>query len=162
MPYLLEAWRLANLKDAELRIGGALNEDLNKLVESKFADLNNVHFLGHIEANQLNVFYRYSHVCVVPSLLDASPTTVLEGMYCGLPCIVSRGCGNFDLVTDFNSGITVAPASADEIAYAMNWFYERREHIETLGQNAKAVIKNEILKEEIQNHNFGDFLKRIS
>lgn len=162
LPYLLEAWRLADLENAELRIGGALNEDLKKLVESKFAELNNVHFLGHIDASQLNIFYRYSHVCVVPSLLDASPTTVLEGMYCGLPCIVSRGCGNFDLVTDFKSGITVAPASADEIAYAMNWFDERREYIETFGQNAKAVIKSEILKEEIQNHYFGDYLKKIS
>lgn len=161
LPYLLEAWRKADLPNAELRIGGALNLDLENLIESKYKDLNNVHYLGHIQSENLNHFFRYSHVCVVPSLMDASPTTVLEGMYCGLPCIVSKGCGNHTLVENYVSGIVVAPGSSNDIADGMNWFYEKREQIEMLGQSARATIKKEIIMERKRNSELGEFIEKL-
>jgi glycosyltransferase involved in cell wall biosynthesis len=140
LPYLLEAWKRTQLNNCQLRIGGKLDEQLKDFINRNYADLDNVEYLGWID--DLNHFMRSSHVCVVPSLLDGGPATVAEAMYCGLPVIVSDGCGARTLVEDKVNGGIITAGDSDAIIEKMKWFYQNQESIENMGQNAiNKVIK---------------------
>nr|WP_249365898.1 glycosyltransferase family 4 protein [Pseudoalteromonas sp. NEC-BIFX-2020_002] len=112
---LLDAWKESRPAGAKLLIGGNIESGLKKSIEEKYRDIEGVEFLGRVE--DLNLFFRESHVCVVPSLLDAGPATVAESLSCGTPVICSDGCGSSTLVTGpfgqvFKSGSDKALAKA--------------------------------------------------
>lgn len=161
LPYLLEAWQQAGLTNADLKIGGALNGNLKALIQEKFSHLKNVTYLGNIPSARLNEFYRSAHVSIVPSLMDAGPTTVVESMYCGLPCIVSKGCGAHTLVEDMKSGIVVNPCDVNEIVVAMKWFYQNSNIIDVLGQNARYAVQAVVEKDIELNKELGRVLARL-
>lgn len=94
---LLDAWKESRPVGAKLLIGGDIESGLKKSIEERYRNIEGVQFLGRVE--DLNLFFRESHVCVVPSLLDAGPATVAESLSCGTPVICSDGCGSSTLVT---------------------------------------------------------------
>lgn len=137
--YLLEAWSTVNADNSELLIGGKITPDLQEIVNSRFGDLVNVKYLGWV--NDMNIFYRSSHVAIIPSLLDAGPTTVAEAMYCGLPVIVSDGCGSSELVRNAENGFIVPSGNSTAIAEKISWFVSNPEKIKEMGENATNSIQ---------------------
>jgi glycosyltransferase involved in cell wall biosynthesis len=120
-------------------IAGSINKDMGSYIQQRFNELKNVAFLGQIA--DLNRFFRKSHVCIVPSLLDAGPTTVSEAMICGLPVIVSDGCGAKTLVKEGENGFVVPSRNSKVIADKIDWFCRNQSAIPQMGNNAANTIK---------------------
>jgi len=138
--YLLEAWEKLNLPDAKLKIGGQINPDVKTYIENRFINLKNVEYLGFIK--DLNSFYRNSNLFVCPSLLDAGPTTIAEAMCCGLPVIVTEGCGAKDFVTEGTNGFIIRERDSIAMSGKLLWCFENRKQLKKMGENAKNTIKN--------------------
>jgi glycosyltransferase involved in cell wall biosynthesis len=136
--YLLLAWEEANLTGCQLKIVGKINEQLSQFLKTRFGKLPNVEYVGSVE--NPNLLYRQSHVFISPSLLDAHPATVSEALFCGLPVIVSEGCGAKTLVANGVNGFVIPAANSDAIASKMVWFSQNKGLIPEMGKEAVSSI----------------------
>lgn len=152
--YLIEAWNTLKISNCELIIGGNIHPIVyKKLVKFKNE---NITFIGSVYSENLNLFYRTAHVCIVPSLVDDHPATISEALYCGLPVITTEGCGSKTLIKDGENGFIVPIADADAIARKIQWFIDNQDKIEEMSIKAKKSIEdiensdqNEILANHI-------------
>jgi alpha-maltose-1-phosphate synthase len=140
LQYLLQAWRELNLSNAELIIGGTLQPCMIKLIEERFNGLKNVTFTGYLQ--DINSFFRNSSVFVGPSLIDGAPRTVYEAMACGLPVIVTEGCGAKDVISQGVEGFVVPIRNSKAIADKICWLYEHQEEAKQMGLRAQEKIAN--------------------
>jgi glycosyltransferase involved in cell wall biosynthesis len=140
LPYLLKAWSKVDHLNLELKIIGNLDSLLNDIVEKKYSSLNNIKYLGWV--SDLNQAMRSSDICIVPSLIDAGPTTASEAMFCGLPLIISDNCGSKTLVQDGVNGFIIPAGDSDELEEKILWFYHNQERIESMGSKANDTILN--------------------
>lgn len=138
--YLLEAWKQIKSDNILLVIGGSIDVNVKTVIKEKFDGLNNVHFEGF--SRDINKFMRTSHVCIIPSLLDAGPATISEALYCGLPVITTDGCGSSTLVKDGHNGFVVPAANSNAIAEKIKWFIDNQNEIEVMSQNAEATMES--------------------
>jgi UDP-glucose:(heptosyl)LPS alpha-1,3-glucosyltransferase len=61
--------------------------------------------------------YRASDVFILPSLYEPFGQAALEGMGCGIPCIVSRRCGVSEILSEGEQGLILDnPVNAEEMA----------------------------------------------
>jgi UDP-glucose:(heptosyl)LPS alpha-1,3-glucosyltransferase len=79
---------------------------------------NRVEFTGHI-TDDVRRYYAAANVVVLPSLREAFGMTVLEGMACGLPVVVSPVAGAAGLVRDGKNGLLAG--SVDELKTALEY-----------------------------------------
>lgn len=150
--YLVEAFNKFHSNEIQLIIGGSINKQVKETID-KMQLNQNIKFLGHIP--DLNKFMRTSHVCIVPSLLDAGPATIAEALYCGLPVITTEGCGSKTLIRDGENGFIVPIADAEAIAEKIQWFIDNQDKIEKMGVKAKEsieAIENSDQNELLANH----------
>jgi len=155
--YLLDAWSKVDSDEIVLEIAGNSNDELQKILNKKFPSLKNVEYLGYVE--DLNNFLRSSHVCIVPSLLDAGPTTVAEAMICGLPVIVSDGCGSRTLVKEGINGFVVQSGNSTAIYEKITWFIENQSKISVMGMAAEKTIQE--LQESNQDRKLAEHIVEI-
>ncbi len=115
---------------------GPQRSELEELVRTEgLAD--SVRFLGFVEHNQVPKLLRESDVLCCPSLADASPTVLLEGMASGLP-IVATGIGGIPEILDQGrSGILVRPNDPGQICEAFVRLFEDPDLLRELGRNAR-------------------------
>lgn len=137
--YLVEAFNQFNTAEIQLIVGGSINAQVQTII-NKIGLNKNIKFVGHVP--DLNQFMRSSHVCVIPSLLDAGPATVAEALYCGLPVITTEGCGSKTLIKDGENGFIVPIADADAIAEKIQWFMNNQDKIEEMSIKAKQSIED--------------------
>jgi glycosyltransferase involved in cell wall biosynthesis len=100
-----------------------------------------VEFIGRLPREELAGYYQRSTVCVVPSLWENHPYTILEAMACGTPVIASASGGIPELVKDAVNGVLVAPGSSRALADAIMSLFNDRELRENLGNNARRYIE---------------------
>lgn len=155
--YLLDAWSKIESDDVILQIAGYSNDELLQILNQKYSGLKNVEYLGFV--NDLNQFLRSSHVCIVPSLLDAGPTTVAEAMTCGLPVIVSDGCGSRTLVKEGINGFVVPAGNHVAIFEKIIWFIENRDKISVMGSASEESIHE--LQQSNQDRKLAEHLLKI-
>ncbi len=85
-------------------------------------------------------FYAAADLYVGPSLDDSFAIPPLEAMACGLPVIVSRQNGTFEVLTDGHDGfILESPADSSELAEKIARLYRDPELRQRLGNNASAT-----------------------
>jgi glycosyltransferase involved in cell wall biosynthesis len=89
-------------------------------------------------------FLGEAHVGVYPTLEDAQPSSLLEMASCALPIITTRESG-VDFTEDFCR--YVAADSVDDLQESMDYWFERREEIDTAGKRARMFIRNNHTKE---------------
>lgn len=139
LQYLLSAWEEINLPDAELMVGGStMTPGVQNLIRTRFAHLSKVNFMGYV--NDLNAYYHNCSIYVCPSRIDGHPRTVYEAMACGLPIIVTDGCGARDFIRDGKEGFVVPNGDAGAIAQKIKWFYDHPEEIPRMGQIARETV----------------------
>ncbi len=152
---LLDAWEKANIQNAQLIIGGSIQQELKPFLIKKTNSLVNVHYLGKII--DLNQFYRSSHVFVCPSLIDGGPRTITEAQYCGLPVVASKNCGYENLIENGENGFVYKNNDPIELAKHLNWFLTTKEQTETMSEYS-TVKAQSILK---SNNNFNSKIFEI-
>lgn len=121
--YLLQAFRFvkAAVPDARLLVVGKYDEeDLEPFVwYVKHHELEDVHFLGYVEGEELPHYYRTADVCCVPSTgFESFGIVLLEAMASGTPIVATSIEGYRSVLTDGNEGRLVPPGDVDELASA--------------------------------------------
>ncbi len=131
VPYLLEAWKMLDLKNAKLVICGVQNR---KIIErySKIVDFDAP---GSV-SNPLK-YYNIASIFVLPSLANSFPRVTLEAMSCGLPVIITEGVGSKDIIKDGKEGFIIPIRDSDSLAEKIQYFYENPEEIKRMGRNAR-------------------------
>lgn len=135
-PLLLEAWKKAGLRDAELELVGPW-----KLAEARRRDVpGNVAIVPPLAPAALRERYCAAHVFVFPSFFEGLALVLLEAMACGLPAIASDATGAPDILDD-GCGRIVPAGDADALVEALRWFSENRDRVAAMGVAARALAE---------------------
>ncbi len=100
VPYLIAAWKKANISDAELILCGRVYQEVRELLH----DAERYHIVTP-GFTALDRYFREGQVFVFPSLLEGSAKAVYEAMSYGLPVITTPNAGS--VVEDGVSGYII-------------------------------------------------------
>jgi glycosyltransferase involved in cell wall biosynthesis len=135
--YLLKAWDILNLPNAELVIvGQPMDETRNFL--SGYIARNDIVFKGFISDPAEE--YQQADVFVLPTLDEGSAKVVYEAMACGLPCIVTPNAGS--TITDKVDGIIIGPRSVDDVVEAILTLFKEKDFRLGIGAAAEKSSVN--------------------
>lgn len=110
-PYLIQAWRQANVEaHAELWLAGTAEIDIQSLCLNG----SSVRYFGSLNKDQLANVFREADVFVLPTLSEGLAHSILEALSFGLPIITTEESGASGFVLDGENG-TIIP-SADVVA----------------------------------------------
>ncbi|MCU0443812.1 MAG: glycosyltransferase [Microscillaceae bacterium] len=91
----------------------------------------------------LSTAYSAADICVVPSLEDNLPNTVLEAMACGTPVIGSNVGGIPDMVRHEHTGLLFEPKNVKDLADKIAYLLVEEELRLLYGANARQVVEQE-------------------
>ncbi|MFV1951693.1 MAG: glycosyltransferase family 4 protein [Nitrospinota bacterium] len=135
--YLLKAWDILKLENAELLLVGDYSGD-----EPFFAEYlknESIKFMGAVnDRDALIDIYQNSSVFVLPSIVDTDPLVTHEAMASGLPLVVTHNTGS--MVRDNIDGFIVPIRDAEAIAEKILYFYQNRDVLQRMGDSACAHI----------------------
>jgi glycosyltransferase involved in cell wall biosynthesis len=132
-PDLLDAWRLAELRDARLLMIGSWF-----LSDARRHDLPpNVTWNPPCAPRQLREWYRQADIFVMPSYFEGLSLALLEAMSCGLPVLASdvaavRG------ISDGTAGRAIPPGDIEALVAALRWASDSRDALPAMGKAARA------------------------
>ncbi len=115
VPYLLDAWRRLQWRDAELVLVGAVGPQVRALLARDGGPGNShlpVRMPGYVPHPV--ALYQSADVFVLPTLDEGSPKVVYEAMACGLPVITTPAAGSE--LRDGIEGFVVPVRDAEAIA----------------------------------------------
>lgn len=98
-----------------------------------------VNFVSHVPLDQMAAYYRSADICVVPSLYENAPYTVLEAQACGKPVIGTSAGGSKEYILDGKTGHIVPSRDASALANAIIKLAESESVRQLMGQNARAL-----------------------
>jgi len=136
---LIEALRLYESKypgevTAMIAGDGELAPALKK--QAKDSNLNDLHFLGHLNSTQLRGLYSTADVSLVPSRREPFGLVAIEALACGCPVIATNQGGLTDIIND-DVGALVNVEDAEDLARAI-----REElHVKDRAQRGKNAAK---------------------
>jgi glycosyltransferase involved in cell wall biosynthesis len=146
--HLLKAWKMLNLKNAELVIVGGMTAELEPYVKEFSSPT--VKLTGFLEdvAAELG----RSTAFVFPSESEGSAKVNYEAAACGLPQITTRESG--DVVIDGYNGRIVPPNNPQALAEAILDFYNNPEQLKEMGEKGR--------KRVAENFTWGHYRKRLA
>ena len=107
-------------EDVELLVAG--DGDMEEAWKALAVDLDlgeRVHFLGNVPHHRIPLLIRAADVFVLNSRYEGLSHTLLEVLQFETPMVVSRACGNPEVVEDGVNGLLVDPADHLELAGAV-------------------------------------------
>ena len=140
--YLLEAWSILQLKNAELILAGSMAKDAEYAL-SKYKGRINFKLTGPLpDMKSIAACYNQASVAVFPSIEDGFGMVVSEAMASGLPVVVSENTGAKDLVENGVEGFIVPIRSPEAIRDAILRLYENENKRKQMGQKARLKSEN--------------------
>lgn len=122
--------------------GRSVREELvRSLTESGCLD--KVEFVEHVPLTEMPDYYRRADICVLGSLYDNAPCTILEAMACGKPIVGSLAGGIPEYVDHDKTGVLVMPADAAALANAIAKLVQEPEIRSKFGVNALNRVRAE-------------------
>jgi glycosyltransferase involved in cell wall biosynthesis len=107
---------------------------------TKSGSLAAVNFVGKVPLAEMADYYRSADICVVSSLYDNAPYTVLEAMACGKPIVGCATGGIPEYIADGKTGVVVPPANPDLLADAISALIADEPRRRTYGAAARERI----------------------
>lgn len=95
---------------------------------------NRVHFHGHVK--DVRGIWNSNHICLLPSIAEGTPISLLEAMLCGRPAVVSDVGGSAELISDGSSGWVTECASPTSFGRAMERAWSCRDIWGDMGREA--------------------------
>jgi starch synthase len=132
IPGLLEAWKKAQLRDAELTLVGSWQLAVDRLKQLP----RGVRFIGPVGPERLRELYQESDVFVFPSFFEGFGLVLLEAMACGLPVIASERSAGPDVLDD-SCGRVVAAGDLEQLVETLRWFGAHRDQLPEMKQAAR-------------------------
>lgn len=139
--------------DAHLTIVGDGSE--HKKLETLAASIDvDVTFVGEIDPDKVDQYYRDAAVFVLPSIEgEGMPNVVLEAMSWGLPVVTTDSGGLPTLVADGDTGYLIPMRDANALATAIGRLLHDSEKRETMGTAARQYVHD--------NHSWDSHMKRL-
>jgi glycosyltransferase involved in cell wall biosynthesis len=137
IPLLVDAWKKAGLRDAELELAGnwALCD------EKRLSLPPDVTWTPPCSPQALRDRFRASEVFVFPSFSDGFGLVLLEAMACGLPVIASESSGGPEVVTP-GCGFLFSTGDLDRLVDLLRWFQQHRDQIPAMGREARSKAEH--------------------
>ncbi|MEA2696474.1 MAG: hypothetical protein QOI66_745 [Myxococcales bacterium] len=133
-PYLLEAWKKADLKDARLRLVGPMN--LSPRFLDSYAGL--FEHVPHAANVALGQIYRAADLLVFPTLGDGYGLVIQESMACATPVVTTPCGGGPESITDGQTGWIVPPRDVDALVERLRFAAANRDKVFQVGLAARA------------------------
>jgi glycosyltransferase involved in cell wall biosynthesis len=132
IPDLLQAWKKAALRDAELKLVGSwfLSERIRATLPQ------GVKHVPALSSERLRDQYHQADIFVFPSFFEGFGLVLLEAMACGLPAITTDATAGADVLTEA-SGRVLAVGSQDALVSALRWFDQNRDSLPAMGCAAR-------------------------
>ena len=132
IPSLLQAWKKAELRSAELQLVGSWY-----LSDSRKASLpRGVTYVPACSSEELREHYRRADVFVFPSFFEGFGLVLLEAMACGLPAIASTATAGADVLTEA-SGRVLPVGNLDILIETLQWFDQNRDCLPAMARTAR-------------------------
>jgi hypothetical protein len=122
--------------------GTSVRESLVKKLEADGAS-DSVTFLNHAPLAEMPNHYRMADICVVPSLYDNAPYTVLEALASGRPVVASTAGGTPEYIKPGINGLTVPKQDSAALAEAIIALLKDRQKLEAYGKAARETALND-------------------
>ena len=100
-----------------------------------------VTFLGFVQ--DVAPVLQASDIYVSASEKEGLPLSLIEGMACGLPCVVTDIEGHREIITDGVNGLLVPPASEGALARAIQHLLACREERLKMGLNGRDMAERQ-------------------
>ena len=140
---LLTAARM--LASVEFKAAGSLAR-MPDLPEQASA---NLEFVGHLEHESLDRFYKACSMLVVPSVCyEGFPSVIIDTMVRGKPVVCSRIGGLPEIVDDGFTGLLFEPGNAADLAEKIQYLWERPQLCRRMGQAGRAKALREYSPEK--------------
>ena len=97
-----------------------------------------VQFPGFVEDENLPAALCEADVLCCPSLEDASPSVILQGMACGVPIIATKVGGIPEMVSHGENGLLVEPNDPKALSEALMRLFGYPEAMREMGKNGRA------------------------
>jgi len=137
--YLLEAMKMARLKNAELWLIGQLNDEFKPVLD-RYSDY--FRYMGVFPRGELYKYYSQGSVFVLPSVEEGLALVMGQAMACGLPVIATENSGAEDLFTDGREGFIVPVRSPEAIRDKILLLYEDSARREAMSKAALERVKS--------------------
>lgn len=98
-----------------------------------------VQFINHVPLDQMPAHYRSADICVVPSLYENAPYTVLEAQASGKPVVGTAAGGSKEYILDGKTGFVVQPRDAQALADAISKLVADESLRKEMGRAAREV-----------------------
>lgn len=132
LSYLIDGFRAAALGDSELLLIGR-----SHTIAGPWTGKPGVRYVGPMPHFMLPDLLRSCHVIALPSLVEGFPVSVLEGMACGLPAIISENIGR-DIVEDGHDGFVVPIRDPAAIADRLRLLHDDTARRRQMSERARA------------------------
>lgn len=122
------------LKDVPFRLAGSYDA-MPELVDRASA---NVSFLGNLDGNRLDGFYRQSRFLVLCSrCFEGFPMAIVEAMAHGKPVVAPRIGGIPEIVDDGVTGFLCVPGSAEDLAAKVQYLWANPDLCRRMGRSGR-------------------------
>jgi glycosyltransferase involved in cell wall biosynthesis len=101
-----------------------------------------VEFCGHV--GDVRSIWADNHLLVMPSRSEGTPLSLVEGMICGRPAVVTDVGGNREWIDEPCTGFVADAPSARSLNNALERAWEAQEHWELIGQRAHQFALSKI------------------
>lgn len=123
---------------------GSVDSQMEKLLHNDNVE---VEFKGFIPEEEKTSTIDSFDCLVIPSLYDAGPTTILEGIRCNIPVLVSSGCGFADYIKDIPGCFVFETQNVSDMTNKIDYIFENKRMI------FESLKKEEIIIGDNSNNN---------
>lgn len=103
-----------------------------------------INFYRSVSNDQLLEYYHDANLFLFPNAPQTWGLAVFEAMACGLPVIMTNGCGASEIIENNVHAKIVKPFRPDLIANAIEEFYDKPEFREYVGKNGRIFVEKEL------------------
>lgn len=111
-----------------------------------------VQFVNHVPLAEMPNYYRSADICVVPSLYENAPYTVLEAQSTGKPVIGTSAGGSPEYVAHDETGLVVPPRDSHALAEAIVDLSLNKDKREAMAKRARERSLSQFDREIIAQH----------
>lgn len=136
IPYLLDAIKRLKGNSIQTKIVGGIQ--IKERYLSPYSDY--VDFVGHVPRSEVQNYYQWADVFVLPSTYEGSAGVIYEALSFGLPVITTPHAGS--VVRDGLDGYIVPIRDAEALAERIETLLKNRDLLLWMSQNARENSKN--------------------
>lgn len=134
--YLLDAWDLLEINDAQLVLCGGMSDDVQAELGPRIDRDPSITHLGHVD--DIAEQYRQASVFVHPSLTEGFGKVYPEAMASEVPVVATEN-GPTEFIDD--AGLIVPIRDPEAIAEKLQYLYDNPDEAQRMGERGRAIVK---------------------